>query len=230
MCSATDLHQRIAAFHGRTVADPHHRYRSWEHCYRFFSSRTREAILADKETAALQLGFYLASWGMYRGSSFLLWRTYTIHEPVIQRLASPEFAELWSTEVGSHVSHARLISPILAAITAVKDAYAPFGGATDTLASKVLLGTLACLPACDRFFIDGWKASGRQYSRLNGRFVERTFQFCSEHEAELRRVQSTLAASGGVRYPLMKLTDMYFWQIGYEAASRSGRREPELPD
>jgi hypothetical protein len=41
---------------------------SWEHCYRFFNSRTRNVLLAEKDSAALHLG-YLASWGMYRGSS-----------------------------------------------------------------------------------------------------------------------------------------------------------------
>ena len=35
--------------------------------------------------AALELGFYLASWGMYRPSGFLLKRTYTIHETVVER-------------------------------------------------------------------------------------------------------------------------------------------------
>jgi hypothetical protein len=39
--------------------------------------------LKDKDAAALQLGFYLASWGMYRGSSFLLRRWSTVHVVVV---------------------------------------------------------------------------------------------------------------------------------------------------
>ena len=109
MCSAKDLHQRISAFHSRAIADPHHRYRSWEHCYQFFRSRTREALVAEKDAAALQLGFYLASWGMYRGSSFLLQRAYTVHRGVVERLASSEFSELWEREVGSEASDTRLV-------------------------------------------------------------------------------------------------------------------------
>jgi hypothetical protein len=50
----------------------HHRYRSWEHCYRYFHRSIPEAIAVDHDHAALQLGFYLASWGMCRGSGFLL--------------------------------------------------------------------------------------------------------------------------------------------------------------
>src|SRR5262245_45485247 len=54
MPAAKDLHQKIAAFHNRVVADPHHRYRSWEHCYGFFRARTPAALIADKDAAALQ--------------------------------------------------------------------------------------------------------------------------------------------------------------------------------
>jgi hypothetical protein len=146
-----DLQEKIAAFYSRMAGDPHHRFRSWEHCYRFFRARAPDALLMEKNTAALPLGFYLASWGMYRGSSFLLQRAYTIHEPVVEVLASPRFAELWGREVGSESSDTRLIPLILDAVAKVKKAYAPFGRATNTLATKVLLGTVGCLPACDRF-------------------------------------------------------------------------------
>lgn len=66
----------------------------------------------------------------------------------------------WNREIGSDVSDASLAESILAAAAAVKDAYASFGPATDTLAAKVLLGTLACEPACDRIFIQGFQAAG----------------------------------------------------------------------
>ena len=228
MWSKKNLHRKISAYHRRVVADPHHRYRSWEHCYRFFRSRTRKALVAEKNAAALQLGFYLASWGMYRGRSFLLQRAFTVHEAVVERLTSPQFSELWEKEVGSEVADARLVQPILKAVAAVKEAYAPFGAATDTLATKVILGTLACLPACDRFFLYGFRESGHQFSSLNDLFVERILKFCTDCSAELRTEQSRISATGGIYYPLMKLADMYFWQIGYEAAQKAGRERDLL--
>jgi hypothetical protein len=131
--------------------------------------------------------------------------------------------------IGSDVSDVRLVQPILAAVAAVKEAYAPFGTATDTLATKVLLGTVGCLPACDRFFIDGFRKSGREYaSPLNGLFVERVIQFCRDYSIELHREQARIRAAGGMHYPLMKLADMYFWQIGYEAAARQAGGRPEV--
>ncbi|WP_422122349.1 hypothetical protein DHX103_11105 [Planococcus sp. X10-3] len=52
--------------------DPHHRYKSWEHNYLFF--RENHKHLDDEKIsdhASLHLAFYLASWGMLRGGSFL---------------------------------------------------------------------------------------------------------------------------------------------------------------
>src|SRR5262245_41940290 len=207
MCSATDLPQRIGAFYDRAVGSRHHRYLSWEHCYRFFRARTPEALLSDKDAAALQLGFYLASWGMYRGSSFLLQRSYTIHVAVVERLASPELSTLWDSEIGTDASDVALVPTILLAVDAVREAYAPLGAATDTLVTKVILGTLGCLPAVDRFFVDGFKKSGNKYSYLNALFVRRVISFCSDCGGSLRLEQDRIQKVSGIRYPLMKLAD-----------------------
>jgi hypothetical protein len=38
--------------------------------------------------ACLHLSFYLASWGLYRGSSFLLWKDYLVHHDMVNRILS----------------------------------------------------------------------------------------------------------------------------------------------
>jgi len=50
------------------------RYNSWNHCYKAFGNLNQ-----DSDFLALHLGFYLASWGMYRGSSKLLDKDYKVH-------------------------------------------------------------------------------------------------------------------------------------------------------
>ena len=154
---------------------------------------------------------------MYR-NSFLLQHAYSVHLGVVDCLASQTFAPLWGADVGSKAEHASLAPTILAAVESVREAYRPFGEPTDTLVTKVLLGTVGCLPACDRFFIDGFKRAGFSYSRLNARFVDRILQFCSDNVADLRAEQARIKATSGVIYPFMKLADMYFWQIGYKAS------------
>lgn len=215
-----DIHQKIHAYHGELAADPHHRYRSWEHCYSFFRRITPAGIVHQHDHAALQLGFYLASWGMYRGSSFLLQHAYSVHLGVVDSLASPAFTPLWENDVGSKAEHASLAPTIGAAVEAVRQAYSLFGQPTDTLVTKVLLGTLGCLPACDRFFIDGFKSKGFKYSYLNGKFFDRVLQYCHDNMRDLRNEQIRIERTRGVTYPFMKLVDMYFWQIGFEARAR----------
>ena len=227
MCAANDLHEKIAAYYDTGAADPHHRYRSWEHCHRFFRARPRETLLADKDTAALHLAFYLASWGMLRGSTFLLQKAYTAHTGVVERLLSPEFAGLWQQEVGSGRPDEALLTTIVGLVDAVEAAYAPFGPATDTLITKVILGTIGCLPAVDRFFVDGFRKCGYPYSRLNAEFIVRILMFCNKYVDALRTEQDRIEAAGGMRYPLMKLADMYFWQIGYDAAPPKAKREAD---
>lgn len=212
----------IRSFYLHLIDDPHHRYRSWDHCYNYFRQLPHVNIDCERDHAALQLGFYLASWGMYRGSSFLLQHTYTIHRGVIDILAEYRFRPLWEYEYGTGQHDTMLRLLIMDVVNAIKANYKPFvskGGSqqpTDTLVTKIILGTLGCLPACDRFFIDGFKKTNLSFSSLNQQFMERISDFCASNIDELFDVQKEIQDVTGFHYPMMKLVDMYFWQIGYD--------------
>lgn len=203
----------------------HDRYRSWEHCYTFFQNSKLRSLPVDREQAALQLGFFLASWGMYRGSSFLLNYTYTIHLSVIDTLFSAQFDRLWDPDFGSRTSDRGLTALILKAVLAIREAYRPFAPsaesrqASDTLVTKIMLATLGCLPACDRFFINGFTKSGYKYSYVNENFVTRILEICRNNLAALEEERARIETARPIRYPFMKLIDMYFWQIGFDADS-----------
>jgi hypothetical protein len=131
------------------MSGPHHRYRSWEHCYRYFHGATPEAIAADRDHAALPLGFYLASWGMYRARVFFSSMPTRFITAPSTCLFCRKFSVLWQNEIGAHDDDAKLVPLILRAIDAVRDAYRPFAPptqASDILVTKVLLGTFGCLP------------------------------------------------------------------------------------
>jgi len=76
-----EIAEKILKFHAQLDGDDNHRYKSWEHCYTYFIQH--KTVI---DTACLQMAFYLASWGMYRGSSFLLWKDYLIHKEVVEHL------------------------------------------------------------------------------------------------------------------------------------------------
>jgi hypothetical protein len=81
-----------------------------------------------------------------------------------------------------------------------------------------MLGTVGCLPACDQYFRAGVRKEFRtrdlKFSRLNEGFVVAILKFCHEHREELQEEQLKIEGDRGKHYPLMKLIDMYFWQIG----------------
>ncbi len=217
----TEIHRTIQAYWADSRGE-HHRYLSWEHCYEYFQAQGQSSILRDRDTAALHLGFYLASWGMYRGSSFLLQRDFKVHGHVIDVLADSACVSLWSRDLGASPDDAQFAPVVMDLVSAIREAYRPYvpvtGTAqpTDTLVTKIILGTLGVVPACDRFFIDGLKVAGLKYSYVNEVFLGRMVAFCQEHLGELRAEQAAISARADVRYPLMKLVDMYFWQLGFE--------------
>jgi hypothetical protein len=165
---------------------------------------------------------------MYRGSSFLLQRGYSAHYGVIDKIFQPQFKSLWTREFGIKDNDAELIPTILDAVEVIRDAYRPVAGtreATDTLVTKVVLGTFGNLSACDRFFISGCKKAGYSCSGMNTRFLTQLLAFTKEHRRELLEEQQTIEPVGGIKYPLMKLVDMYFWQIGAESTEQNAESE-----
>ena len=219
----------ILDFHARLRADPHHRFRSWGHCYRYFRQVRTGQITLDVDSASLHLGFYLASWGMYRGASFLLWKDYKLHRYAIRDLFRKKYRVLWNLDYTRIRDEARTADLLLDLADRLRHTYrihvpAVNGAkrrvqATDALVSKILLGTLACTPAYDGFVREGLHADGIKYSYLNKRHILALWRFCNDHDREFRHVQRRIRENG-VKYPVMKLVDMYFWIRGQRAAAR----------
>lgn len=89
-----------------------HRYRSWEICRKAFDQYKNNGLPTDPQKKeevvdylALQLAFYLASWGMYRGSSFLLYLDYTVHKPVVELLLKVRYKHLFDSDalISNHI-------------------------------------------------------------------------------------------------------------------------------
>jgi hypothetical protein len=54
-------------------------------------------------------------------------------------------------------------------------------------------------------------------------------RFCTDCGDALRAEQERIEKIARIRYPRMKLVDMYFWEIGYEAAVTAGG-DPDLSE
>lgn len=213
----------VRQYKDENLADKHGQEKSWQYCYDMFGKYGCGVTEEAADYLALHLAFYLASWGMYR-NSFLCEKDYKIHIPVVRMLLDPLYSDLrgieicrlaetdaWNRleELGKKIRkhYENIIS-----CSKVKNRRV-----TDTLLTKILLGTLGCVPAFDTYFTKGLREmhiSPRGYTRET---VLKIAEFYREHQNAFEEadmiVRETLRGSEP-EYPQMKLVDMFFWQIG----------------
>ena len=135
------------------------RYASFDYCYNFFQEfREQERIpeIASPiniQLSCLQLGFYLASWGMLRGSSFLLEKSLKVYEPLIRNIAQFD-RRIWNIDVDRYneVNIEILLSCRKMIIESLGEENKP----SDTLVTKIMLGVFGNVPAFDDFFRKGF--------------------------------------------------------------------------
>lgn len=219
--TAENASQLILDYFNETVKDNHGRYMSWTHCYKAF---TENKNIMDENTVdylALHLAFYLASWGMYRGSSFLLQKDYQVHIPIVRIIQEEKYNSLRgiSAENLCEENNLDLLDEISDRIRkcyaeeqpAVNDVV---NNATDTLITKILLGTIGCVPAYDRYYVQSVKKYHISNGIYNRHSVYCVAKYYSDNENEFERLRHELSRCG-IEYPPMKLMDMCFWRDAY---------------
>jgi hypothetical protein len=148
-----NLRQYCSAGMGPTDRDV-----SYDYCFNYFQSFREVDRLGELtgssciEMSCLQLGFYLASWGMLRGSAFLLRKSVKVFVPVIEAIADAEPA-LW--EIDAHCYTATNIELVLGFKRKIIEAFGSEGRPTDTLVTKIMLGVFGNVPAFDTDFLKG---------------------------------------------------------------------------
>ena len=90
------------------------------------------------------------------------------------------------------------------------------------LITKILMGTLGCVPAYDRFFVDGIKKYKVTTGEYNLKSVLRLVDFYEAHNDRLEEARHGMWTED-LTYPQMKLLDMGFWQVGFEKDAGSAK-------
>ena len=221
-----ELIDAAQTFYDDARATENGRSRSWEHCYRVFRD-ARTDPSPDCDYLSLHLAFYLASWGMYRGSSFLLQKDYKVLVPIVEEVLKPEYdclfglactdvrnSDVWeqmkklSDDIADH------FDPIRNEV-AGREVASPV---SPVLITKILMGTLGCVPAYDRFFQDGAKYLGLEHNSYKENSLLELADIYEEHNDRLEEARRGMRTDDLI-YPQMKLLDMGFWQIGFEKDS-----------
>lgn len=199
---------------------PHGRYRSWEHCYSFFAAHHDHPSTEEKDLLCLHLAWYLASWGMLR-NSFLGEMDYTVHGNAVELLTSPEWCDLYhpSVELLILSENARRIEALSKRLNCAYQSAACFTqDTTDTLTTKVLLGTLGCCPAYDRYFKSAVRKTCRGLGSFNASSISALAQLYQNYADKFEpfRLSCNLY---GVEYPPMKALDMCFFMSGFRSGN-----------
>lgn len=169
--------------------EPTLRYASFDYCFNYFQSHRQDpdALLSTGglETSCLQLGFYLASWGMLRGSSAMLWRSSKHLAPLVGVIGQG-LDYLWGLDVDGYDAETipkpreaeRAVRRALRDAAEIETSLSGTGikgvDASEILTTKILLGVFGCVPAFDTYFRKGFGVSAfRPQGAVEGQGVLR---------------------------------------------------------
>lgn len=203
----------------------HARVLSWDFCFEHFADVER--VRRDRQASCMQLGYYLASWGMLRGSSYLFRNTNARHYlhalDVIERY-TPEMDGLTPARFGEQQTQELL----LALYQELGAALLPEGGRRITLVTKTMMGVWGVFPSLDSYFMQTFGAiakernKGRMFSRFDVNTVDFIGEFYDTHQKEIDRLatayQTVDFASGlpsAKNIPAAKVIDIYGFGAAY---------------
>lgn len=192
---------------------PDERYASFDFCYNYFYSFYRDnklKELASEENiqmSCFQLAFYLASWGMLRGSSFLLEKSIRNYQPLIVAISNMP-RKLWEIDVADYNDDN--IDMILDCREKIIDALGRSNAKTwDTLITKIMLGVFGNVPAFDQYFKRSLGVSTFSKKSL---FKIRDFYLANKESFDSHKIHTfdfLTSKNTDIVYTKAKLVDMY---------------------
>lgn len=193
---------------------PDARYASFDYCFNYFQSFREAGIvgtIAEPENiqlSCLHLGFYLASWGMLRGSAELLQKSARYLIPVIELIAGADTA-LW--EIDAHCYTEPNIRQLLETGRSFRQGHP---GMSEILVTKIMLGVFGNVPAFDTNFKKGF-----QVATFGPKALRKISAFYEENHMVIDRYRTpTLDFASGEptsrKYTRAKVIDMAFFIEG----------------
>lgn len=218
----TDIEEEIKVF--KKLSNPEDRYTSFDYCYNYFIET--EDLTKDIEKSCLVLGFYLASWGMFRGSSFILQKSSKHFEKTIKYINGLD-STVWDIDVDKYSKDN--VSTILDIYKEIKDRLVVKNSADLTLVTKVLLGIFGFIPAYDTYFCDTFRtiSAGRcGFRSVNSNSLNIIREFYDANKETIDGLSdqtfTTDFVTGmktNIHYPKAKIIDMYGFNIGLQLSN-----------
>lgn len=146
-------------------------------------------------------------------------KDYKIHTKAVKLICAPEWNDLWdiSADKMADVRYARRIVELSEKVCATYiDVNA--GMPTGTLLTKILLGSLGCVPAYDRFFKQALSLTGIAAQSFTEASIMALGKFYMSHETAFEALRQH--CSERVEYPAAKIIDMCFFEYGFQNGER----------
>lgn len=200
------------------------RLKAWEFVYEYIWAESRNwsdlVTGAQLDTTALHIGFYLANWGMFRGSSGLLQNSNLDLMKAISILLftgrGPDLFELTMDDFAPDAPNLKKNQAQLDSVLESLETLATNVSWTNTLKTKILMGVWGEFPALDRFYLAACRdlfprrrflttASGQGLTALATLVREQGF-----------RPLPFKTAQHKLPYPTGRFMDMALFQYGLE--------------
>ncbi|PTN32704.1 hypothetical protein C6366_16065 [Desulfonatronum sp. SC1] len=202
------------------------RYASFDYCYCYFHPTSDNDLLGDIEKSCLSLGFYLASWGMLRGSSFLLNRSVKHYEPLIRYIAGLD-SSVWDIDVDQYSG--KNIKSICSIYRDIQRIIVNNGNSHLTLVTKIMLGVFGFIPAFDNYFGNTFREIFQGecgFRSVNQNSLNCIQQFYDDNREEIDMYSSkiyvkefTTGDNSGITYKKSKIIDMYGFTKGLKKST-----------
>ncbi len=216
---------------------PKSRYASFDYCFNYF--KKEQNLENDMEKSCLILGFYLASWGMYRGSSFLLKEKSLKHIEstilYISELKKDKSILPWEIDIDNYTD--KNINKIIEIYDEIKKRLIEGNNNHLILITKILLGVFGFVPAFDENFCAAFKNISIEnnekcrFTVLNHDsldFLRKFYQKNKEIIDHFSKKTFTFGFYDGeytkLNYSKAKIIDMYGFQIGAEINNKKRRK------
>lgn len=200
------------------------RYASFDYCYGYFQTFRNEGRLSaidqgeNLRRSCVELGFYLASWGMLRGSADLLNKSTYFLRPLVTALAKAPVA-VWNLDVDRYDDGTWEI--LKEERERIIRALPQRNRASDTLVTKIMLGVYGNVPAFDAYLKAGLGSStfGRKAISSVRAFYETHKDWIDPQNIRLLTFEGK---ESEILYSKAKIIDMIFFMKGLKAG-RGGR-------
>ena len=213
----TDIELLVNNF--KTQSNPDDRFTSFDYCYNYF--KATKDLTKDIEKSCLTLGFYLASWGMFRGSSFILQKSAKHFQRTIEYIATLD-KSVWDIDVDSYDKNN--IQTIIKIYSEIKSLLIVNNNADLTLITKIQLGVFGFIPAFDTYFCNTFRviSNGQcKFRKVNEEsltliktFYEANKATIDNLSAETFTTEFITGQKTKLNYPKAKIIDMYGFTNG----------------